>query len=369
MKKLTRSHATLVIGLAAYAMVFGEVFVRLVAPQSFVPRDIVAAPYGLRMNRPGASYVQRTPEMRSIVAINKNGLRAPHDFAFEKRAGVRRIAIFGDSYLLGYEASYADIAATRLETALQEAKCPVEVLNFSVSGFGTAEMLRALEKSGLGYQPDVVIFGWHHTDPDDTLRANLYALKGGALVETGETYVPAMGARRFVDDNPAFRFLAGHSHLFTIIREKASRFVRRAMAGHVFSRKTTGGAQEERAAGPLDLAILARAETASRAAGARFFVVDIPSVQSRTRFRSSFRLLPSALTERDNFISSMPAFEAAAGPHVKLFWEKGHKHLTPRGNAVLAAGVAERLLKDPQSYDALGCTGASSLPILAHRSR
>ena len=141
------------------------------------------------------------------------------------------------------------------------------------------------------------------------------------------------------------------------------------MAGHVFSRKTTGGAQEERAAGLLDLAILARAEAASRAAGARFFVVDIPSVQSRTRFRSSFRLLPSDLTERETYISPLPAFEAAAGQREKLYWEKGHKHLTPRGNAVLASVITERLLKDPQSYDALGCGGASSLPILADRSR
>ncbi|MFN3960508.1 MAG: SGNH/GDSL hydrolase family protein [Parvularculaceae bacterium] len=367
MPTLNRTRALVALGLAAYALLFGEFFVRVFAPQSFVPRDIVPAPYGVRMNRPGASYEQRTPEMRSLVTINANGLRAPHDFALEKSVGIRRIAVFGDSYLLGYEASYDDIATTQLERALQNAKCPVEVLNFAVSGFGTAEMLRTLEKAGLAYEPDAVIFGWHHTDPDDTLRANLYALKDGALVDTGESYLPAMGARRAVEENLAFRFLARHSHLFTIVREKASRFIRRAMAGHVLSRKTTGGAQEERKAGPLDIAILARAEALARSAGASFFVVDVPSVQSRTRFRSSFRLLPEALVQRPNFISPLPAFEAAAGPDEKLYWEKGHKHLTPRGNAVLAAVIAERLLADPESYDALGCAGAPSLPILAAR--
>jgi hypothetical protein len=367
MLTVTRTRALVAFGLAAYALLFGEIFVRVFAPQSFVPRDIVAAPYGVRMNRPGASYEQRTPEMRSRVSINANGLRAPRDFTIEKPAGIRRIAAFGDSYLLGYEASYDEIATTQLERALQKTKCPVEVLNFAVSGFGSAEMLRTLEKAGLAYQPDVIIFSWHHTDPDDTLRANLYDLEGGALVDTGESYLPAMGARRAVEENPAFRFLARHSHLFTIVREKASRFIRRAMAGHVLSRKTTGGAQEERMAGPLDLAILARAEALARSAGAAFFVVDVPSVQSRTRFRSSFRLLPEALAARANFISPLSAFEAAAGPGEKLYWEKGHKHLTPRGNAVLAAVIAERLLADPESYDALGCAGAPSLPILAAR--
>lgn len=356
-------------GFVAFTALFAEAFVRVFAPQSFVPRDIAAAPYGVRMNRPGAEYVQRTPEMRSVVAINANGLRAPHDFALEKAPGVRRIAVFGDSYLLGYEASYDDMATTQLERTLRQSKCPVEVLNFSVSGFGTAEMLRTLEKEGLRYGPDAVIFQWHHTDPDDTLRADLYALDGDALVETGGTYLPAMGARRAVENNFLFRFLAGHSHLFTILREKGSRFVRRAMAGHVFSRKTTASAKEERPAGPLDLAILARAEALSRAAGAPFFVVDVPSVQARTRFRSSFRLLPETLIGRANYISPLNAFEAAAGPKEKLYWEKGHRHLTPRGNAILAAAVAERLLADPQAYDALGCAGSPTLPILARRDR
>lgn len=368
---LTFNHKRLRIaaGFAAFSILFAEAFVRIFAPQSFVPRDITAAPFGVRMNRPGAEYVQRTPEMRSVVAINANGLRAPHDFAVGKAPGVRRIAVFGDSYLLGYESSYDDMATTRLERTLQKAKCPVEVLNFSVSGFGTAEMLRTLEREGLRFAPDAVIFQWHHTDPDDNLRANLYALEGEALVDTGANYLPAMGARRAVESNFLFRLLAGHSHLFAIAREKGSRFVRRAMAGHVFSRKTTASAKEERPASALDLAILARAEALSRSAGAAFFVVDVPSVQSRTRFRSSFRLLPETLTKRENYISPLAAFEAAAGPKEKLYWEKGHRHLTPRGNAVLATAVAERLLADPQAYDALACAGSPSLPILASRGR
>lgn len=366
---VTRRHVLTALGFTAFAVLFAEVFVRVFAPQSFVPRDVAPSAWGVRMNRPGAVYEQRTPEMRSVVAINRDGLRADRDFPFEKPPGVRRVAVFGDSYLLGYEASFDDMATTQLERALVGAKCPVEVLNFAVSGFGTAEMLRTLEKRALRYEPDVVLFQWHHTDPDDNLRADLYALENGALVETGKTYLPAMGARRAVDANPLFRAIAGHSHLFTIIRERASRFVRRLMAGHVFSRKTTGGAQEERVAGPLDLAILDRAESAARAAGAEFFVADIPSVRARTRFRSSFRLLPETLATRDNFISPIEAFERASGPKEKLYWEKGHRHLTPRGNAVLASVLAERLLNTPSSYDALGCEGSPSLPILAARGR
>lgn len=371
MLKPQRRDVLIAAALAAYTFVFAEIFVRLVAPQAFIPRDVAAAPWGVRMNRPGAVYEQRTPEMRSAVAINANGLRAERDFKREKPPGVRRVAVFGDSYLLGYEASYDDMATTRIERALKDRKCPVEVLNFSVSGFGTAEMLRTLEKFGLGFEPDVVLFQWHHTDPDDTMRSGLFAMENGVLVETGSSYLPAMGARRAVEDNPALRFLLANSHLVTIVRERASRFVRRMLAGHVFSRQTTAGATAgaERPAGPLDLAILERAESASRAAGAEFFVIDVPSVQSRTRFRSSFRLLPEELTASETFISPIAAFEAAAGPDEKLYWEKGHRHLTPRGNEVLAAVVADRLLTDPESYDALGCDGVPPSPVLAARAR
>ena len=48
-----------------------------------------------------------------------------------------------------------------LEAMLLSAGFNCEVLNLSVSGFGTAEMLIALEKSGLNYSPDLVIFQWH----------------------------------------------------------------------------------------------------------------------------------------------------------------------------------------------------------------
>lgn len=357
------------IWLAAYALLFSELFVRLFAPQSFVPREVTPSAWGVRMNRPGAVYLQRTPEMRSIVSINQNGLRSDRDFDYEKPEGVRRIAVFGDSYLLGYEASYEEMATTRLEKTLRAAKCPVEVLNFAVSGFGTAEMLKTLERNGLRYQPDIVLFQWHHTDPDDNLRANLYAIKDGVAVETGDSYLPAMGARRAIGENALFRFLSSESHLFAIVRERSSRFVRRAMAGHVFSRKTTDGVDEERDAGPLDLALLARAEFVSRQAGAGFFVVEIPSAQSRTRFRSSFRLLPAEMAKRSNFITPIDEFTQAANPKQKLYWEKGHRHLTPLGNALLADAIAERLLVTPSSHDALGCSGGLSLPMLAAKGR
>lgn len=353
--------------LAAYTVVAAEVFIRIVAPQSFVPREIAAAPYGVRMNKPGAVYEQRTPETTAIVRINRQGLRADRDFTPAKPLGVRRLLIFGDSYFLGYEAAIEDIAATWLEVELRAARCPVEILNFAVSGFGTAEMLRTLEAEGLRYRPDVVIFQWHHTDPDDNRRSNLYALTPAGLRPTGDRYIPAIGARNALENNEAYQAIASNSHLFIVLRERASRYVRRLMAGRVFSRKTTAESGAEPMATATDVAILDRAEEVARAAGAQFFVVDLPSAQSRTRFRSGFRLLPPEIAARPHYFSPLPAFEAAASNAEKLYWEKGHRHLTPKGNAVIAEAMADRLLADDGARAALDCEGGRDSHRMAQR--
>jgi len=361
-------YSILAVICAIYSFVFAELFVRVFAAQAFVPRNVMAAAYGVRANTPNATYLQRTPEMSAIVHINGQGLRAPHEFAFEKPEGISRIAIFGDSYFLGYEGVYEDIASSRLEAMLNDAGCTVEVLNFSVSGFGTSEMLRTLEAKALAYQPDLVVFQWHHTDPDDNFRSNLYKLEGGALKPTGEVYIPAVRARTALSNNTAYRFLSGHSHLFVATREKLSRLVRRAMAGHVIKRNTTGdgdAAMAERIASETDLAILSEAERLSGEMGAPFYVVDVPGVQARTRFRTSFRLLPDEVVARHNFVSPIEEFNRAASVNTKLYWEKGHKHLTPKGNDIIAKMMALRFLNDRRVRAALKCDSAGLAKQLA----
>ncbi len=355
--KRAARRAAILIAALLYALALGEAYVRVAAPQAFVPRLVSAAPYGVRMNTPGAIYEHRTPETRATVTINSQGLRAPLDFPESKPAGVGRVAVFGDSYLLGYEASFEDIAATQIERMLNAAGCRAEVMNFAVSGFGSGEMLRTLEDNALRFSPDVVLFSWHHTDPDDNKRANLYARQEGVLQRTGARYTPAVAARARIEALPGYRLLAAHSHLFTIVREKGSRFARRGLAGKIFSRKTTQSAatMREAPARPIDLALLDGAERRARDAGAGFFVVDVPSVQSRTRFKSSFRLLPDDYAARPHYLSPIEHFNAAAGVERKLYWERGHRHLTPLGNRLLAEATVKGLLADRRTARKLHC--------------
>ncbi|WP_306251013.1 SGNH/GDSL hydrolase family protein [Parvularcula sp. IMCC14364] len=340
----------LVIG---YALIFAETFLRLLAPQAIIPRHVTAAPYGIRMNVPGADYAQVTPETRVSIRINEQGLRAELSYPLEKPHGVTRVALFGDSYFMGYESDLQDSFAWQLEQALRAERCPVEVLNFAVSGFGTAEMLRTLESKGLSFTPDIVLFQWHHTDPADNLRAGLYAYQAGQLQETGAAYMPAIRTRQLLERMPLYKSVSENSHLYAATREKAATFIKHTLTGGALvntavtavSKEVTMLDQPDRPdASPLDVALLTHAEQVATQNDAAFFVVDIPSFHTRTSFSSAFRLLPAQLVAQPHFISPVDSFRQAARPDTKLYWEQGHYHLTPTGNRLLAQVVADRLL-------------------------
>ncbi|MEE9328757.1 MAG: SGNH/GDSL hydrolase family protein [Parvularculaceae bacterium] len=343
-----------------YAGLFAEAFLRVISPQAFIPRYVTAAPYGVRMNEPSRTYQQHTPEVSALIEVNAQGLRARHEYSVEKPKGVKRIALFGDSYFLGFEVNLEDSFAWQLEQQLRARKCPVEVLNFAVSGFGTAEMLRTLEQKGLNFEPDVVLFSWHHTDPADNIRSGLYRFEEQALEATGANYIPTVGMSRKIAKVPFYKALSNNSHAFTALREKIGRLAKNILTGGAVVTKTSSKSKthldqpaDRPPASALDLALIERSRQVSREANAAFYLIDIPTVQSRTWFRSGFRLLPETLVAADYTISALPRFDLEKSTTQKLYWEKGHRHLTPKGNLLLAEEVASKIYTDQSS--ALAC--------------
>ena len=133
-----------ILALFVYSLVFAEAFIRVFHPRPLLPRYVTGTPWGIRGNIPHAHYWHQTPEVKVEYRINGEGMRADLEYSFEKPAGTCRIAVvFGDSFLVGYELDLNDTFTTQLEQRLRARDSMREVLNFSVSGFGTAEMLRA----------------------------------------------------------------------------------------------------------------------------------------------------------------------------------------------------------------------------------
>jgi hypothetical protein len=120
---------------------------------------------------------------KQYIRINSDGMRdkersvpkPPHSF---------RIAVLGDSATEARQVALEDTFPSRLERQL--AHCPsmqgrtVEVLNFGVPGYGTAQELLMLRGKVRKYRPDLVLLEFYFgNDLSDNLRELDYTKPGG----------------------------------------------------------------------------------------------------------------------------------------------------------------------------------------------
>ena len=109
--------------------------------------------------RPGAKGWY-TYEGKSYVEINKDGLR-DRDYSLAKPEDTVRIAVLGDSFTEAWQVPVTETFWSVMESEL--ANCPtfanqeVEVINFGVSNYGTAQQLLTLRHKAWQYQPDIVV--------------------------------------------------------------------------------------------------------------------------------------------------------------------------------------------------------------------
>ncbi len=93
-----------------------------------------------------------------IVEINNLGLR-DHDTTIEKPADTYRIALVGDSYIEAAQVALENAVSEKLEAHLNRStsKTQVEVLNFGVSGFSTAQEYLNIKHHILPFKPDLIL--------------------------------------------------------------------------------------------------------------------------------------------------------------------------------------------------------------------
>jgi hypothetical protein len=345
--------------LIVYTLLFAEIFIRVFDPQPLMPRYITGTAWGVRGNIPGARYWHHTPEVDIEYRINSEGLRADREYPLAKPPGVCRIAVFGDSFFFGLEANLEDTFAAGLEARLRAAGIPVEVLNFAVGGFGTAEMLQTYEQYGTRFDPDIVIFSWDISDLNDNVRSDLFRLHDGSLERAHASYLPAVEFQDSLMRHAAYRFIADHSELYTFVRERISTLAKRRLVNDQRARleeaenEGASGAQtdidEEQHRNKIDLsaAILRRAHEEIAASGREFYVVDIPARVSRVEFSSPSEVLPASLRSELHLVLPEPTLARAARPDLKLYYEHGQGHFTPTGTAILVDQAVRALNGSP----------------------
>ena len=125
---------------------------------SFYTRDLLRG----GVLRPGAAGLWNR-EGRDFVRISSRGQRdREHDL--DKPPGTLRIAVLGDSYAeamqLPLDQAFWAVLERELAGCAPLAGRPVEVLNFGVSGYGTAQELLALRHAAWKYSPDIVLLAF-----------------------------------------------------------------------------------------------------------------------------------------------------------------------------------------------------------------
>jgi hypothetical protein len=341
----------IVLLLALWTLVFGEAFLRLIDPQALMPRYVTGTPYGIRGNVPGAVYHHYTPDVSVEYRINAQGMRDDRSFAEAKPAGTCRIAMLGDSYFVGYELDLRDTLAHRIEAQLRADGHKVEVLNFGVSGFGTAENLIAYQKMARRFHPDLVLMQWQVTDYDDNVRSALYKLENGRLVRANARFLPGIATQDWLMRSSLYRLVADHSDLYNFVREQVG-WRSKQLLGFV-RKRATGPAENEvdqdtysinQAEVDLAAALIREAQEEIRRDGADMLVVDIPNRTPDRVFSSSYDLMPPALKQALPPVDVLPAFrDAARNPMAQLFFPHGARHLTPLGARLLADEVVRRI--------------------------
>jgi hypothetical protein len=155
-----------------FGLVMSEVFLRVIG-YSYPLFYTTDAYRGFALQPGVEGHYQREGE--SYVRINSDGLR-DRERPKAKLADTVRIAVLGDSFS---EAMHVPMEQTfwfLLERKLQECRAfpgkRVEVINFGVSGYGTAQELMTLRQKVWDYSPDLVVLAFTtYNDIYDNSRA------------------------------------------------------------------------------------------------------------------------------------------------------------------------------------------------------
>lgn len=153
-------------------------------------------------------------EGEAYVRINSEGLR-DQEHALAKPQGTFRIAVIGDSYPEALPVSLNEAFWWVMGNGIQDCKpdSRVEVLNFGVSGYGTAQELLTLREEVWKYSPNIVMLA---LTTNNDIADNVRALK-----KTDEIpYFVYQGNELTLDDS--FR----NSRAFRLRQSTVSRFGR-----------------------------------------------------------------------------------------------------------------------------------------------
>lgn len=155
--------------------------------------------------RPGAGGVVAV-ETRQYVRINSHGFR-DEERSYDKPANTLRVAVLGNSWTEALQVPLEKTYTAVLQQELTKRACfasqRVEVLNFGVAGYSTAQEFLTLQQEVWKYRPDVVLLAFY---PARDIANNIRELNNASNPEQSPYFVERDG-RLVLDDS--FRAIPG----------------------------------------------------------------------------------------------------------------------------------------------------------------
>ncbi len=162
----------LLLGSILFSLGIIEIGLRL-AGYSYPEFYAIDGPRGYAL-RPGIEGWYRK-EGEALVRINSDGMR-DREHPKQKAPNTLRIAVLGDSYTEAFQLPFEESFCAMLEQKLHDCALlsgkNIEVLNFGVSGYGSAQELITLHDHVWQYSPDIVLLAvTTSNDISDNVRA------------------------------------------------------------------------------------------------------------------------------------------------------------------------------------------------------
>jgi lysophospholipase L1-like esterase len=346
----------------------------------------------------GATAFQRSRDYGVKVEINEDGLR-DRAHALDSAPGVSRIAVLGDSFMEAYQVELEESLPYLLQETFADRR--VEVINFGVGGYGTAQALLALREKGLRYSPELVVLAFFTGNDVQNNSRELQNLIWGAdeLKAFGRPYLVADTLQSeivwMLPDRERVEQLVSEARARRAsLSRRIGKFVQPSMLGHVFERALarvrpdatgfdpnvmfgwtyTENFDPDHPAATLDVAgyervfdeawrVTRRAILGIRdlaaSSGARFAVLIVPSREQVVPAfgRAVEQQFPELRFDWLRINREMARFCASAGIPLldptqalvgaagvaPVYYEIEDRHWSPRGHAVVVAELADFL--------------------------
>jgi len=276
-----------------------------------------------------------------------------------------RILLFGDSFMEALQVDWEDTLAARLAARLNEARDQeIEILNASVSGWGTDDQLTYYLRKGRAFDPDLILVGVTlHNDVADNLLFEFHGVEDGALVERPIEEIPIHTYARL----QVQEWLASSSHLYRLLvgsfRAQSVRAGAMALSQHVSELVRRVPSDRVQVGWAVTTELLDKMHEAADAGGAEMAVFLIPLAIQVTEgrldaFLAGTRLGPSDIsleapqeimsnwgeTRGVKVIDLLPDFRAWAAEHDADPYLLVDGHWSEDGHELGAEVVARELI-------------------------